>query len=114
MTSKNPGSPQHNFEQSYFSQRLDVRHFQGQVWTNLEHKFDLRAPKGYSQMLTFSQLRNDLAQDENHQDRAVYPPNSGFTMDYDEDHPIYVTEGIWASYDGAKQLNLNKLRQLSS
>ena len=112
-TSQNPGSSQHTFEQSYFSQRLNIRHFQGHVWTNLEHKFDLRAPQGYSQMLTFDQLRNNLAQDESHQDRAVYPPIPEFTMDYDKDHPVYAAEGVWASHSGAKRLNLNKLQRLS-
>ena len=60
------------FEQSYLSQHLDRSYFQGQVWTNLEHKFDLCSPKGYSRMLPFRQLRNDLASDERHEDLAVY------------------------------------------
>ena len=64
-TSEDPGSPKQVFEQSYLFKRLDVKkYFQGQVWTNLEHKFDLSSPKGYSQMLPFKQLRNSLASDE--------------------------------------------------
>ena len=75
-TSEDLGSPQQVFEQSYLSQRLDVRYFQGQAWTNLEHNFDLCSSKGHSQMLPYKQLRKDLAQDEIHQDRAVYSPTS--------------------------------------
>ena len=75
-TSEDLGSPQQVFEQSYLSQRLDVRYFQGQAWTNLEHNFDLCSSKGHSQMLPFKQLRKDLAKDEIHQDRAVYSPTS--------------------------------------
>ena len=60
--------PKRVLEQSHLSQRLDVKYFQGQVWTNLEHKFDLRSPKGHSQMLPYKQLRNDLASDESRND----------------------------------------------
>ena len=62
-------------------------------------------------MLPFKQLRNDLVQDENHQDQAVCSLTSSmFTEGYDEDHPVYVTEGVWASHNGAKQLSLRKLQ----
>ena len=40
--SKDPSFQQDFDAQSYLSQRFDVTYFQGQVWTNLEHKFDLR------------------------------------------------------------------------
>ena len=112
FTTSEDFSPQQQvFEQSYLSQRLDVKYFQGQVWTNLEHKFDLCSPKGHSQMLPFKQLRNDLVQDENHQDQAVCSLTSSmFTEGYDEDHPVYVTEGVWASHNGARQLSLRKLQ----
>ena len=71
-TSKDRSSSPYSLEQSYLSQRLDFRYFQGRVWTNLEHKFDLSSPKGYGQMLKFKQLRRDLASDESRNDQAVY------------------------------------------
>ena len=68
-TSEDPSSSEQNLEHSRLFERLDVKkYFQGQVWTNLEHKFDLRSPKGYSQMLPFKQLRNGLASDESRND----------------------------------------------
>ena len=110
-TSEDLSPQQQVFEQSYLSQHLDVKYFQGQVWTNLEHKFDLCSSKGHSQMLPFKQLRNDLVQDENHQDQAVCSLTSSmFAKGYDEDHPVYVTEGVWASHNGARQLSLRKLQ----
>ena len=66
--SEDLSSPKRVLEQSHLSQRLDVKYFQGQVWTNLEHKFDLRSPKGHSQMLPYKQLRNGLASDESRND----------------------------------------------
>ena len=77
-------STQRVFEQSFLSQRLDKKHFQGQVWTNLSHRFDLDDPKGYSQMLPFEQLRKDLVQDVSESDRAVYSPKVNLAEDYDD------------------------------
>ena len=72
ISNKDPSFQQDFDAQSYLSQRLDVTYFQGQIWTNLEHKFDLRSPKGYSRMLPFRQLRKDLVSDESHDALAVY------------------------------------------
>ena len=60
------------FERSYLSQRLEPKYFQGQVWTNLRHSFDLDKPKGYHRMLPFEQLRKDLVQDIDYCDKAMY------------------------------------------
>ena len=104
-TSEDPSSRQQAFEQSYLSQRLDVKYFQGQCWTNLEHKFDLSSPKGYSRMLPFEQLRNGLALDESSNDQAVYSFPFSLAEDYDENHPVYLSDGVWASIQAATELN---------
>ena len=70
--SKDPSFQQDFDAQSYLSQHLDVTYFQGQFWTNLEHKFDFRSPQGYSRMLPLRQLRKDLSSDESHGDLAGY------------------------------------------
>ena len=112
-TSKDSDSPQQTFEQSYLSQRLDVRYFRGQVWTNLEHKFDLRSPKGYSQMLPFDQLRKGLALDDSSNDRAVYSSSFSLAEDFDKNHPVYLSDGVWASYRAAAELGHPNYRLLS-
>ena len=88
MESNHDLQSQQAFEQSYLSQRLQPKYYQGQVWTNLRHSFDLDKPKGYHKMLPFEQLRKDLVQDVSYRDKAIYSPKIDLADDFDEDHPV--------------------------
>ena len=94
MESNHDLQSQRVFEQSYLSQRLQPKYYQGQVWTNLRHSFDLDKPKGYHKMLPFEQLRKDLVQDVSYRDKAVYSPKIDPADDFDKDHPVYVSDGV--------------------
>ena len=56
-------------------------------------------------MLPFEQLRNGLALDESSNDQAVYSVPFSLAEDYDENHPVYLSDGVWASTQTATELN---------
>ena len=99
------------FAHSYLCQRLERTTFTGQMWTNFEfgnlrRTSLLNNEQGRRKLLLSGKFRHDIAQDLCHLRSATYSPKYGLSDDYDENHPVYVSEGTWASYEAAKELNL--------
>ena len=78
---------------SFLCQRLERQTFQDQVWTNFEfspgsQREDLNAARGREKLLLSGRFRHDI---------AITSQEIDLATDYDKNHPVYLSGGLWAN-----------------